>query len=271
MDSPQTTTELRALLAWHLQAGVDETIGEAPVDRYAVHSAQMAARKQAVVAPGPAPDKRAAPAIGGTAAVHDAVALAAGASSVAELKAAVERFEGCGLKETATNTCFYDGNPEARLVLIGEGPGAEEDRQGRPFVGPSGQLLDKMLASIGLDRSRVLISNTVFWRPPGNRTPTSAEIAVCMPFVERLIELVDPTVLVCVGGPAATSLLAQTKGVGKLRGLWFDYASKGLPRPVAATAIFHPAYLLRTPARKRLAWADLLMIRARLLEIDHSR
>lgn len=195
-----------------------------------------------------------------TAAVH----LAQASVTVDGLRRALEGFDGCGLKKTATNLVFTDGNPEARILFIGEGPGAEEDRRGIPFVGPSGKLLDKMMASIGLDRADVLISNTVFWRPPGNRTPTVHETAVCMPFVERLIELVDPKILVALGGPAAKSLLAQTVGVGRLRGKWFPYSTPGLARPIEATALYHPAYLLRSPGQKRNTWSDWLDIKRKL-------
>ncbi|MBI2977769.1 MAG: uracil-DNA glycosylase [Rhodospirillales bacterium] len=195
-----------------------------------------------------------------SAAVHQAQA----ANSVEELRRVLLAFDGCALKRTATNLVFTDGNPKAPLLFIGEAPGAEEDRQGLPFVGPSGRLLDKMLESIGLDRGRVLISNTVFWRPPGNRTPTSQETAVCMPFLERLIELVDPQILVALGGPAAKAVLAQTTGVGRLRGKWFSYSTPRLVRPIAATAMFHPAYLLRSPGQKRDTWRDLIEIKRRL-------
>ena len=181
-----------------------------------------------------------------------------------ELRLALEAFDGCALKKTATNLVFTDGNPEARILFIGEGPGAEADRHGLPFVGPSGKLLDAMMASVGLDRTDVLISNIVFWRPPGNRTPTPQETAVCMPFVERLIELVDPKILVALGGPAAKSLLAQTEGVGRLRGKWFSYSTPGLARPIEATALYHPAYLLRSPGQKRVTWMDWLDIKRKL-------
>jgi len=199
-------------------------------------------------------------------AVGRAVALAAGAATVEDLRAALLAFDGCPLKRTATNLVFTDGNPQGAVLFVGEAPGAEEDRQGLPFVGPSGRLLDRMLASIGLDRTRVCISNTVFWRPPGNRTPTTVEMAVCMPFLERLIDLMGPRVLVTLGGPAAKSVLGESAGVSKLRGRWFAYASPRLARPIPATAMFHPAYLLRTPAQKRDAWRDLLMLRRKLDE-----
>lgn len=246
-------------LNWQLDAGVDETIGEEPRNRF-------------VGPPGKPPEKairpppaKPAPA---EALLHDACALAAAADSLDDLKRALQEFDGCPLKKTATNLVFGDGAPDARIVFIGEGPGAEEDRQGLPFVGPSGKLLDRMLASIGLDREQVFISNTVFWRPPGNRTPTTAEAGVCLPFVERLMELIDPQVVVALGGPAAKALLAETSGIGRLRGRWFEYSTPRLSRPVQATALYHPAYLLRSPAHKRETWADLLAIRDKLAELS---
>jgi DNA polymerase len=278
--------QTRSLMHWYLEAGVDETIGEAPVDRYASPAASPpVATKEASVpasvaegASPPAPATRSTPAssptprpiqpaptaTGSEAAVRSAYEAAAAAGSVEDLRKALETFEDCPLKKTATNLVFYDGNPKASIVFIGEAPGADEDRQGLPFVGVSGQLLDRMIGSIGLDRTRVLISNTVFWRPPGNRLPTTSEAAVCLPFVERLIELVEPKIIVAVGGAAAKSLLGQTQGVGRLRGHWVDYSTPKLGHPVEATVLFHPAYLLRSPAQKRLAWRDLLAIRARL-------
>ncbi len=275
----------RELLHWYLEAGVDETIGDAPVDRY---GGSPATRANTPAARGPSPSAprfpgmedapsaapaeaatppRPAPAAGPAAAdqaLQSAWALAAEAATVEELRRALEGFDGCGLKKTATNLVFGDGNSEARVILIGEAPGAEEDRQGLPFVGVSGRLLDRMLGSIGLDRTQVYISNTVFWRPPGNRNPTTMEMAICMPFVERLIELVDPEILVALGGAAAKVLLAQNVGVGQLRGRWFAYSTPRLPRPVQATAIFHPAYLLRSATHKGEAWRDLLEIKRKL-------
>ena len=291
------------LLRWYVEAGVDETIADRPVDRFqektkapepknvpaaSPTAAESGGEKKGLAdaaalspapspspspppsprepSPEPSPGPSLLPPEGGadgevTAAVH----LAQSALTVDELRRALESFDGCGLKKTATNLVFTDGNPEAPVLFVGEGPGAEEDRQGLPFVGPSGKLLDRMLASIGLDRTGVLISNTVFWRPPGNRTPTAQETAVCLPFLERLIELVDPKVLVALGGPAAKSLLAQTEGVGRLRGRWFTYSTPGLPRPIDATAMFHPAYLLRSPGQKRDTWRDLLDIKKKLV------
>ncbi|HJO74973.1 MAG TPA: uracil-DNA glycosylase [Rhodospirillales bacterium] len=267
-----TTQEL---LRWYVDAGVDETIATEPVNRF--ESSRPAPKPEpehkglAEAPPPPSPSISPSPAPAtvsdnGNEAVTAAVHLAQAAETVDDLRQALEGFDGCVLKKTATNLVFTDGNPEARILFIGEGPGAEEDRRGLPFVGLSGKLLDKMMASIGLDRTQALISNTVFWRPPGNRTPTAHEIAVCMPFVERLIELVDPKILVALGGPAAKSLLVQTAGVGKLRGKWFPYSTPGLARPIEATALYHPAYLLRSPGQKRATWSDWLGIKHKLQE-----
>ena len=194
-----------------------------------------------------------------------AVHLAQAAKTVADLKAAVESFDGCGLKRFASRTVFADGNPKARVMFIGEAPGADEDRQGLPFVGVSGKLLDRMLASIGLARAdNAYISNVVFWRPPGNRAPSDEEIAACMPFVQRHVELVDPAVLVLVGGLSAKTMLAKPVGITRLRGRWHEYETPGLSRPVPTMAIFHPAYLLRSPEQKRFAWRDLIAIKQKL-------
>ena len=275
----------RELLEWYLEAGVDETIGDVPVNRYLDPPAIRAAASTARNSPPPAPaqPRRSAPPVHGMEdapsaapartpakpaaadqALQSAWALAAAAMTVEELRRALEGFDGCGLKKTATNLVLGDGNPQARIILIGEAPGAEEDRQGLPFVGVSGRLLDRMLGSIGLDRTQVYISNTVFWRPPGNRNPTTMEMAICMPFVERLIELVNPEILVALGGAAAKVLLAQNVGIGQLRGRWFAYSTPRLPRPVEATAVFHPAYLLRSATHKGEAWRDLLEIKRKL-------
>lgn len=262
---------VRALMEFHLAAGVDETIGAVPVDRFARAPASPPAVIPAPsfpAAPLPPAAQPAAPAPAGDAAVKGAYSAARDAASLEDLRRALAAFEGCPLKKTANSLVFTDGNPRARVVLIGEAPGAEEDVRGLPFVGASGKLLDRMLASVGLDRDQVLISNTVFWRPPGNRTPTTSETAVCMPFVERLVEIVDPLVLVALGGPAAKALLAQGAGISQLRGRWFAYSTARLPRPIPATALFHPAYLLRSPAQKKLAWRDLLEIRRKLDELS---
>ena len=251
---------LRAVVDWYLEAGVDECIGEVPRDCYG-ESRAAPARPRQPPAPRPATKPAAPPP---DAALGAAYAIAAAADSVPALAAAVAAFDGCPLKKTATNLVFADGSPQARVMLIGEAPGADEDRQGIPFVGVSGQLLDRMLASIGLDRTAVIIANTVFWRPPGNRDPTTAEVAACQPFVERLIELVDPDVLVALGGAAAKSLLGRAEPVGRLRGRWFTFTTPAMSHPIEATAMYHPAYLLRSPAQKRQSWHDLLALKAKL-------
>jgi len=257
---------VESLLRWYLEAGVDETVGEQALDRY------QAGESPATIPPALTVDsQKIRPADEPTTQKYrhtvesePQVAVPAAAQSLDELRRALEVFEGCPLSRTATNLVFGDGSAHAKVVLIGEAPGAEEDRQGLPFVGPSGRLLDRMLASIGLDRSTVFISNTVFWRPPGNRAPTSQEIAVCMPFVERIIELISPRLLVALGGPAAAALLGEKESVGRLSGRWFTYQTARMDLPVPSTALYHPAYLLRSPAQKRLAWRDLLTIKKRL-------
>ncbi len=196
---------------------------------------------------------------------------AAAARTLAELRAALAGFEGCPLRDTAMNLVFNDGNPDAGLMLVGEGPGAEEDRAGLPFVGPSGRLLDRMLASIGLDRSRCLITNVIFWRPPGNRTPTDTEVLTCLPFLLRQIALVRPRRLVLLGGLAAKSVMGSPLGIGKLRGRWVPQPIAGLPDPVPTLATFHPAYLLRSPGAKAAAWADLLLLRRTLDAEDDAK
>jgi DNA polymerase len=280
-------------LRWQVEAGAAEAIGEAPVDRFAESAANptaaappaSAARPAssapqttpATPSPSPASTPSLAPApprpTQATARAPSSIALAgtahelaAAANTVEELHQALERFDGCALKATATNLVFCDGNPQARVLMIGEAPGAEEDRQGKPFVGPAGKLLDRMLESIGLDRGSVLISNTIYWRPPGNRNPAPEEVAACLPFVERLVEIVDPAVLVLVGGIASKSLLASKDGIMKMHGRWFTFETPRMSRPVPTMPIYHPAFLLRSPGQKRATWRDLLEIRRRLDE-----
>jgi uracil-DNA glycosylase family 4 len=188
---------------------------------------------------------------------------AADATSLEELRQALAAFEGCKLKKSARNLVFGDGNPQARIMFVGEAPGRDEDREGLPFVGRAGKLLDKMLAAIGLhSRDDYYISNILPWRPPGNRTPTIEEVELCRPFIERHITLVDPDILIFLGGSAAKGLLQSKEGITKLRGRWLDYHTG--KRTIAALATFHPAYLLRNPIQKRLVWNDLLMVQDRL-------
>jgi len=195
--------------------------------------------------------------------IGDAIALAAAATSLAELKAAMESFEGCALKRSATTTVFADGTPEGRVLFIGEAPGRDEDRIGKPFVGRAGQLLDKMLASIGLDRNRnVYITNVINWRPPDNRDPTPEEAAMCLPFLRRHIELANPGVIVLLGAVAARHVMGISDGIMKSRGRWMEYRVEGRMVPIMPT--LHPAYLLRQPAHKKLAWRDLQAVAGKM-------
>jgi DNA polymerase len=243
--------------------GVDETVSVTPCNRF---SADQTAPTSAVSPDEPDHPRQARQTPRpSTPPSGDAYERARSATSLAALRAIVADFDGCALKGTATNLVFGDGVHTARVVFIGEAPGAEEDRQGLPFVGASGRLLDRMLASVGLDRrSNAFISNTVFWRPPGNRQPTNWEIALCQPFLERMIELIQPRLLVALGGPAATTLVGLAESVGRLRGRWFAYKSPSLATPIPLRVLFHPAYLLRSPSQKRLAWRDLLAVQERL-------
>jgi uracil-DNA glycosylase family 4 len=251
------------LIAWYAEMGVTEALDETPHDHFAapvpVRSAperlpgqgQQPVRKPAVAAIAP-PDEAAV----------TARELASSAETLEALRAALAGFEGCALKATAKNLCFADGNPEGRVMIVGEAPGADEDRAGLPFVGRSGQLLDRMLAAIGLSRKEhVYIANTVPWRPPGNRTPTPQEVAICLPFIQRQIQLADPDFLVCIGKPSAQGLLGVTS-IMATRGRWLDYDTGS--RMIRAIPMLHPAYLLRKPLDKRLAWRDLRTLRAAL-------
>jgi DNA polymerase len=257
---------LIALLSWYRDMGVDLVVDALPHDRFA-ESAPAPARRDDVAAtvPSPAPrapnhpppgSEKAFDTVRGTEFLEQtARERATAARSLEELRAALENFEGCGLKATASRLVFGDGNPAADIMLVGEAPGADEDREGLPFVGRAGQLLDRMLAAIGLDRSKVYIANVVPWRPPGNRTPTPAEIALCLPFTRRQIELVDPKILVCLGAPSTQTLLGAKEGIMRLRGRWLDYPLG--TGTIPTLPMLHPAYLLRQPAQKRLAWQDL--------------
>jgi uracil-DNA glycosylase len=262
-----------ALLRWYVAMGADEAIGEEPANRLAPPTAvtpkpPVAPRPPAVRPVAASPPRDLAESM--AEAAQSARRLAERAETVTALAETIARFEGCALKQTATNTVFADGNPRAPVMIIGEAPGADEDRLGRPFVGRAGQLLDRMLAAIGLDRERVLITNVVYWRPPGNRTPTTAEIASCLPFVLRHVALVRPRILVLCGATAAGALLPGGQGITRLRGRWFDLEIPGLAEPVPTLPMFHPSFLLRTPERKREAWRDLLALRTRLDELLSS-
>ena len=254
-----------ALLAWYIDAGADEAVSEEPVDRFA--AARQAPRRNSrdTVRTAPAPGQAAAPRTRALPQSHkqtfdNARQLAAGATTLDELRAAFESFEGCALKATAQNFVFADGNPEAGLMFIGEAPGADEDRQGLPFVGAAGKLLNRMLRAIDIDREQAYITNIIPWRPPGNRTPTDAEVAMCLPFARRHIELAAPRILVPLGAVAAKSLLGTTEGIMRLRGRRKIYRTDG-DREISTRPMLHPAYLLRNPAAKRETWRDLREIR----------
>ena len=265
--SPDPELPVAALLRWYVAMGVDIALDGTPRDRFAESAAPLkpVAPPPDATPPARPPLQRAIPAraVPSTAlAPPDAAAaaeLAAGARTLDELRAALDAFAGCALKATATQLVFADGNPEARIMLVGEAPGADEDRAGIPFVGRAGQLLDRMLAAIALDRTKVYIANTVPWRPPGNRTPSATETAMCLPFIQRQIELCAPDVLVLLGGHAAQTLLDARDGITRLRGRWHVFAGAG--RNIPALPLFHPSYLLRSPANKRFAWADLQLLR----------
>jgi uracil-DNA glycosylase len=246
----------RALLDWYQAMGVDEAIGEEPVDCFAAAPLKPASRST------PEPKKTAAPPrVAARAASATATrSIGAEVATLLELQELVAKFDGCSLKRTATSLCFARGSEQARIMMIGEAPGRDEDLQGKPFVGRAGQLLDRMLTAIGLTEEHVYITNTVYWRPPGNRTPTPEEIGSCAPFLARQIELLSPSVLVLLGGAAAKTILDTSEGIMRLRGKWLNYACAGRDLPTLAT--LHPAYLLRNPEQKRLAWRDLLTLKA---------
>jgi DNA polymerase len=283
--TPEQTKAARALLAFYLEAGADALLGEEPVNRLAEPEPQPSpARPMARdTSPRPAPqqeaprrlqrpalrpeapaDVRAAPATPASpeAAIMDARAQAPSAATLDELRRILDGFEGCELKRHAKQLVFADGNPQARLMFVGEAPGRDEDLEGLPFVGRSGKLLDLMIKAIGLDRTSVYISNVIPWRPPGNRTPTPQETQICLPFIRRHIELVDPDVLVCLGNPSSQTLLGHTDGIMKTRGRWLSYDTG--TRKIRAVATLHPAYLLRSPIYKRHAWRDFLAIKKTL-------
>lgn len=284
-----TNAQLAALLEYYAETGVDAALSDAPVDRFvqsraiAAAAEQRKAARRAIAEPPPAATPPAVPPSAtparpppaapqaapfpdlvapSEAAVMAAREAAAGAATLDELRDTLSGFEGCNLRFTATNLVFADGNPEARIMFVGEAPGMEEDLQGLPFVGRSGRLLDLMLAAIGLDRTSAYIANVIPWRPPGNRTPTPQETEICRPFIERQIALVDPDVLVPLGGASAKTLLRTSAGILRLRGEWQSYDTGARTIPTLAT--LHPAYLLRQPLQKRLAWRDFLALKKKL-------
>lgn len=267
--------DLKSALEQWTVLGVDDILTDQPINRFEsieetldLHP-QLTHKPQPLQEPSARPQmqQRTAPAISSDEASFKARQAAISAQTLDELRTAMEEFEGCPLKFTATNTVFADGNPKAKVMLVGEAPGADEDRYGKPFVGLSGQLLDKMFSCIGLSRQENLyISNILPWRPPGNRQPTPAETSACMPFIQRHIELVSPDYLIMVGGTSAKTLMNTREGIMRLRGKWRDYKTDGLEKPIKSMAIFHPAYLLRSPGQKKEVWKDLIMIKHSLLE-----
>tara|TARA_B100000029_G_scaffold420144_1_gene425897 strand:- start:517 stop:1350 length:834 start_codon:yes stop_codon:yes gene_type:complete len=266
------------LLALHAAFGSDEVLAEETQDLYAESAANTSStepphqREPSTLpkkpAPIPNPTSQRIPIAleSQDAATASARKLASACTNLAQLADAMVGFEGSTLRQTATNLVFGDGNPQASTMWIGEAPGADEDRLGKPFVGVSGQLLDLMLAAINLDREHAYISNILPWRPPGNRKPTTAETEVFLPFIQRHIELVDPDILVLVGGTAASTILRRPEGITKVRGRWLSYEVGG--RGISVMPIYHPAYLLRQPTLKRDAWRDLLAIKERLRSLE---
>ena len=267
MMTPEPLPDVRQLLAFYLEAGVDCALADEPINRLVEPDARpeaSAALARQAVPPQPA---RPAPAIipprgepppPPDAAIASARQAALTAPSLEALRALLETFDGCSLKQTATRLVFADGNPKARIMFVGEAPGRDEDIEGLPFVGRSGKLLDLMIGAIGLNRTTAYIANVIPWRPPGNRTPTPQETQICLPFIQRQIELVNPDVLVTLGNPSTQTLLSTREGIMRTRGRWFDYETG--QRTIRALPTFHPAYLLRSPAYKRLAWQDLRAI-----------
>src|ERR1700688_2137144 len=280
--------DARDLLAFYVEAGADSLLGEEAVDRMADEvtaappptggrpdgeTVRVGGSNQRTVSGlGPTPDRlqRSGPPPAGEgkalappdAAIMAAREAARTAANLDELRKLLEIFEGCALRNTATQLVFADGNPEGRVMFVGEAPGHEEDISGRPFVGRSGKLLDRMMGAIGLDRSKVYIANVVPWRPPGTRTPTPQETAICLPFIRRQIELADPDILVCLGQPSTQTLLETKEGITRTRGRWFKFDTGS--REIRALATYHPAFLLRSPLQKRLAWRDFLALKKAL-------
>ena len=272
--APEPAPNVAQLLAFYLEAGVDCALGEEPVNRLA--DPDLVPPPREAPPPPVARPMPAAPMLTGLAeaplppdvAIASAREAARTAPTLEALRDLLEKFDGCALKSTATRLVFADGNPQARVMFVGEAPGRDEDIAGLPFVGRSGQLLDRMIAAIGLDRSKAYIANVIPWRPPGNRTPTPQETLVCLPFIQRQIELVDPDVLVTLGNPSTQSLLGTREGIMRARGKWFDYDTG--TRTIRALPTFHPAYLLRSPSYKKMTWLDLRAIAKALAQVQSS-
>jgi uracil-DNA glycosylase family 4 len=244
-------------LKWHIEMGADEAIEDTAINRYETAKLKEKPKQPVVEMPKPA-RKIESPSV----AMQGTREVAETCKTLAELEAAVRNFSGLSITKTATNVVFADGNPQSEIMMIGEAPGAEEDAQGIPFCGASGQMLNQMFSYIGVTREKnFYITNTLFWRPPGNRRPTPEELAICLPFVEKHIALINPKLIILVGGTAVAALIDDKVGIAKMRGRFMEYNNKYLSNPVKTTAIFHPSYLLRSPGQKKLAWQDALMIK----------
>lgn len=258
-NRPLNDAEAAAALDWYRAAGVDLAVLNEPVDRFAASVVPPRSRPAPVLVPQPGAVEAPVVVASLSADPAETRALAAGATTLDELRAIMNAYEGCTLKKRATQLCFADGNPEAEIMLVGEGPGEQEDIQGKPFVGRAGQLLDRMLAAIGLDRTKVYIANMVPWRPPGNRDPSPEELALCAPFLHRQVELVAPKFLVTLGNVPTRALFETALGITRTRGQWRDLTVGS--HATRALATLHPAYLLRTPGAKALAWQDMLSLK----------
>jgi uracil-DNA glycosylase len=270
--TPDPRPTVQQLLAFYLEVGVDCAMAEEPMDhlsdpQVAAVTSEKRLAQPARTAPATTEPPRVEAPPAPDVAILSAREAARSAPTLEALRGLLEQFDGCALKATATRLVFADGNPQARVMFVGEAPGREEDLEGLPFVGRSGKLLDRMIAAIGLDRSTAYIANVIPWRPPGNRTPTPQETQICLPFIQRQIELVNPDVLVTLGNPSTQALLSTREGIMKTRGRWFDYDTG--TRVIRAIATFHPAYLLRSPSYKRMAWHDLRAI-AKVLQEQRS-
>src|SRR3954447_3463650 len=275
--TPEPAPSVQQLLAFYLEAGVDCALRDEPLNRLADPDVapapakaepREAAAPRAFMPPPAVAAPRADAVLAPEAAIVSAREAARTAPTLEALRMLLENFDGCALKSTATRLVFADGNPQARIMFVGEAPGREEDLEGLPFVGRSGKLLDRMMAAIGLDRTKAYIANVIPWRPPGNRTPTPQETLICLPFIQRQIELVNPDVLVTLGNPSTQTLLSTREGIMKTRGKWFDYDTG--TRTIRALATFHPAYLLRSPSYKRMAWQDLRAVAKELEKVGSS-
>lgn len=277
-DIEMTISDALAALSWQIEMGADEALLDAPIDRYKAVQDQIAAKSaatQAAVATAlnksaspqtqHSPTTTAMPAsapLGAAEAIAAAEIAAAKCNNLQELKNAINQFDGLSaLKRSATQTVFGDGNENADIMIIGEAPGREDDASGIAFSGPTGHMLDKMFAAISFTREAFHVTNMIYWRPPGDRSPSDSEIAVFKPFLDKHIQLVNPSILVFMGAKPAQTLLNQTSGISRLRGKWQDCAINGVDKPISSIAMFHPASLLKNPAQKRLAWKDLISIK----------